>query len=96
MGTPMEGFFDGAKFATPATFAGTHGVPVEALTSPTRPVPIDEGTHTGKVSEVTPTPAKTPFVQRGATPSAATQTRLLRLRLLSFPPVTPSLLCFRL
>ena len=77
----MEGFFDGAKFATPATFAGTHGVPVEALTSPTRPVPIDEGTHTEEVSEVTLTPAKTPSVQRGATPSAATQ--------IETAPVTP-------
>ena len=74
----MEGFFGGAEFATPATSAATHRVPVETSTSPTESVPIDEGTHTGEVSEVTPTPAKTPSVQRGATPSAATQTRLLR------------------
>ena len=69
----MEGFFGGAEFATPATSAGTHGVPVETSTSPTKPVPIDDGTHNGEVSEVTPPPAKTPFVQRGATPPAATQ-----------------------
>ena len=72
MGTPMKGFFDGAEFATPATPAATHGVPVEAPTSPTGPVPIDEGTNTGEVSEVTPTLVETPSVQRGATPPATT------------------------
>ena len=58
MGTPMEGFFGGAEFATPAT----NGVPIETSTSPTEPVPIDEGTHTREVSEVTPPPAETPSV----------------------------------
>ena len=69
----MEGFFGGAEFATPATSASTHGVPVETSTSPTEPVPIDEGTHTGEVSEATPPLVETPLVQRGATPPAATQ-----------------------
>ena len=73
MGTPTEGFFGGAEFATPATSAATHRVPVETSTSPTKPVPIDEGTHTGEVSEVTAPPTETPSVQRGATPPAATQ-----------------------
>ena len=71
MGTPMEGFFGGVEFATPATFTATHGVPVETSTSPIEPVPIDEGTV--EVSEVTAPPAETPSIQRGATPPAATQ-----------------------
>ena len=69
----MEGFFGGAEFATPATSAATHGVPVETSISPTEPIPIDKGTHTGEVSEVTPPPTETPSVQRGATPLIATQ-----------------------
>ena len=73
MGTPMEGFFGGAKFATLTASANTHGVPVETSTSPTESVPIDESTHTGEVSEVTHPLAETPSVQRGATPPAATQ-----------------------
>ena len=81
MGTPMEGFFCGAEFAIPATSVVMHGVPVETSTSPTEPVPIDEGTHTGEVSEVTAPPAKTPSDQRGATSPAATQIKTT--------PVTP-------
>ena len=81
MGTPMEGFFGGAEFATPATSAATHGVPVETSTSPTKPIPINEGTHTGEASEVTAPPIETPSVQRGATPAAATQ--------IETTPVTP-------
>ena len=73
MGTSMEGFLDGAEFAMPATSAATHGVSVETSTSPTEPIPIDEGTHTGEVSEVTAPPAETSSVQMGATPPAATQ-----------------------
>ena len=72
MGTPMEGFFGGAEFATPATSARMHGVPVETSTSPTEPVPINEGTHTGGVSDITPPLTETSLVQRGATPPAAT------------------------
>ena len=81
MGTPMESFFGEAEFATPATSIATHGVPIETFTSPTEPVPIDEGTHTGEVSEVTAPPAETPSVQRGATPPATTQ--------IETTPVTP-------
>ena len=43
MGTPMEGLFGGAEFATLATSAAMHGVPFDTFTSPTEPVPIDEG-----------------------------------------------------
>ena len=68
----MEGFFNGVKFTTPATSTAMHGVPVETSTSLTKPVPIDEGTHTREVSEVTASPAETPSVQRGATPPTAT------------------------
>ena len=69
----MEGFFGGAEFATPATSAATHGVPIETSTSPTEPVPINEDTHTGEVSEVTAPPVEIPSIQRGATPPTATQ-----------------------
>lgn len=65
MGTPTEGSFGGAKFAT---FA-----PPTAATFPTRLVPMDEGTHTREVSKVTLTPTVTLSVQRGATPPAVTQ-----------------------
>ena len=81
MGTPMEGFFGRAEFATPATSTATHGVPIETFTSPTEPVPIDEGTHTREVSEVIVLPAETPSVQRGATPPATTQ--------IETTPITP-------
>ena len=72
MGTPMEGFFGGVEFTTLATSVAMHGVPVETSTFPTEPVPIDEGTHTREVSEVTDPFAETPSVQRGATPLVAT------------------------
>ena len=77
----MEGFFGGAEFATPATSAAMHGVPIETSTSPTESVPIDEDTHTREVSEVTVPPAEIPSIQRGATPSAATQIKTT--------PITP-------
>ena len=81
MGTPMEGFFGGIEFATPATSTTTHGVPVETSISPTERIPIDEGTHTKEASEVAAPPAETPSVQRRATPPAATQ--------IETTPVTP-------
>lgn len=75
MGTPMEGFFNGADvaFTTPTPFAAAHSAPTEAPTFPTRPVPIDEGTHTGKVNEVTPILVEASTPQKGVTPLAATQ-----------------------
>ena len=81
MGIPMEGLFGGAEFAIPTIFTVTHGVPFETSTSLTEPVPIDEGTHIGEVSEVTALPAETPSVQRVATPPAAIQ--------IETTPVTP-------
>ena len=69
----MEGFFDRADiaFVAPAPSATTHEIPTEALAPPTKPVPVDEGTHTGKVSEATPIPAETLTPQEVATPPAA-------------------------
>ena len=78
----MKGFFGVAEFATPATSATTHGVPIETSTSLTELVPIDDGTHTGEASEATALPTETPSVQRGATPLAVTQ--------IETTPVTPS------
>ena len=78
----MKGFFGVAEFATPATSAVTHGVPIETSTSLTKSVPIDEGTHTREVNEVIAPPVETPSVQRGATPLAVTQ--------IETTPVTPS------
>ena len=81
MGTPIEGSFGGVEFATPATSAAMHRLPIETSTSPTKPIPIDEGTHTGEAGEVIAPPTKTPSIQRGATPPAATQ--------IETTPVTP-------
>ena len=69
MGAPIRGFFDGANivFATSAPSAATHRVPAEAPTPPIESIPIDEGTHTGKVSEAIPIPAKTLTPQEVAT-----------------------------
>ena len=96
MGTSTEGFFGGAEFATPATFAATHGVPVETSTSPTEPIPIDEGTHIGEASEVTTPLVETSSVQKGATPPLLLRSRLPWLCLSLFPSVTPSRLYLRL
>ena len=84
MGAPMGGFFYGADvaFATLAPSAAAHEVPAEALTPPTEPIPIDEGTHNGKVSEATPVPAKTLTPQEVATPPTTVQTEVAS-------PVTP-------
>ena len=83
MGMPTKGFFDGAdtSFVTPPPSAATHGVPTEPPTSPTGPVPIEEGTHTGKVGEATVIPAETPVSEKKITPLAAIQTEAT--------PVTP-------
>jgi len=53
MGAPMGGFFDGADivFATLVPFAVTPGVLAETPNLPIEPVPIDNGTYTGKASE---------------------------------------------
>ena len=68
----MKGFFDGADvtFATPTPSTAAHGVPAEALTLPSEPVPREEGTHTERASETTPISAKTPTPQEGVIPAA--------------------------
>ena len=84
MGAPIGGFFDGVDvvFATPAPSAAALGVPAEATTLPTEPVPIDEGTHTRKVSEAIPVPVETLTPQEVVTPPATVQTKVAS-------PVTP-------
>ena len=76
MGVPMGGFFDGSDvvFATLAPSVVAPKVPAETPTFPTKPVPIDKGTHTGKVSEATPIPTETRSPQEVATPPAIIQT----------------------
>ena len=80
----MGGFFDGADvlFTTLATSAIAPGVPAEATTLPTKTVPIDEGTHTRKVSETIHVPAETLTPQEVATPPATVHTE-------AASPVTP-------
>ena len=72
IGVPMEGFFDRANvaFATLAPSAAAHGVPAEAPIPPSKPIPREEGTHTERVSETTPIPAKTPAFPEGVIPVA--------------------------
>ena len=84
MGVPMGGFFDGVDvvFATPTSFAAATGVPAEATTFPTKSVSIDEGIHTGKVSEAIPIPAETLTPREVATPLAMVQIEVAS-------PVTP-------
>ena len=84
MGAPMGDFFDEADvvFATPAPFATAHGVFAEAPTPPTKPIPVDEGTHTGKVSEATSILAETLTPQEVATPPATVQIEVAS-------PITP-------
>ena len=69
----MEGFFYGADvaFATPTTPAAAHGVPAEAPIPPSKLVPKEEGTHTERVSETTPIPARTPISLEGVIPATA-------------------------
>ena len=69
MGAHMGGFFDGADVVF-VTFASSVASPrpAEAITLPTESVPIDEGTHTGKVSEAILVPIETLTLQEVATP----------------------------
>ena len=82
MGTPMEGFFDGvdvvAEAMAIAAPTATQGVPVKTLIPSAELVPVNEGTHTEKVSELAPIPAKTPTPQKGpASPIAFHATPLV-------------------
>jgi len=71
----MGGFFDGVDvvFVTLAPSATAPGVPAEVPSLSTEPVPIDEGTHTGKVSGATPVPAETHSPQNVVTSPATVQ-----------------------
>ena len=92
MGAPIGGFFDGVDivFATPASSAAAPEVLVEAITLPTKPVPIDEGTQIRKVSEAIPIPTETLTPQEVATPPATVQTEAdSPITPLSSPPMTP-------
>ena len=83
MGTPMEGFYDGANVvfeaATPATPAVAPRVSAEAPVPSTKPIPIDKGTHTKRVSETAPIPAETLTPQEGAIPLVVAQTEVASL-----------------
>ena len=99
MGTPMEGFFDGADMvfeaATPAPLAAAQEVLAEAFIPSTEPVPIGEGTHTEGISETALIPRhllpkREPFLMLYFRP------RLLLLPYLSLSlPMTPSPLYLR-
>jgi len=83
MGTPMEGFYDGAnvvfEVATPATPVVAPRVSAEAPVPSTEPIPIDEGTHTKRVSETAPIPTETLTPQEGAIPLVVAQTEVTSL-----------------
>ena len=68
----MEGFFDrvNVAFATPITPTAAHRVPAEAPIPPSEPVPREEGTHTERVNETTPIPARTLISPEGVIPTA--------------------------
>ena len=72
MGTPMEGFFDGAdvvlEAATPTPPIATQGVPAEAYILSTESVHIGEGTYTEGISEIAPIPVVTLTPQEGVVP----------------------------
>ena len=74
MGTPMKGFFDGvdvvAEAMATAAPVTVQGVPTKTLIPSAKLVPVEEGTHTERVSEL-PIPAKTPTPQKGPASSTA-------------------------
>ena len=81
MGAPMGGFIDGAD-VVPAFSAAALGVLVEATTFPTKPIPIDKGTHIKKISEATPILAETLTPQKGVIPPTVAEVEVSS-------PVTP-------
>ena len=86
MGTPIEGFFDGAnmvaEFMASTTSTAAQGVPAKTLIPSAEPIPVDEGTHTERVSEPALIPAETPTSQKGVTSSIASLPEIE-------PPITP-------
>ena len=92
MGAPMGGFFDGADvvFATPASSVAAPGVLTQAITLPIESVPIDEGTHTGKLVRPLLFLPRHLLLERWPLLLLLSRPRLLLLsHPLSFPPVTP-------
>ncbi|XP_050249028.1 flocculation protein FLO11-like [Quercus robur] len=83
MGTPMEGFFDGAdvvfEAAAPATPAAASRVSTEAPIPSTEPVPIDEVTHTKRDSETAHIPTETLTPQERAIPPIVAQIEVASL-----------------
>ena len=71
----MEGFFDEvdvvAEAMATAASTATQGVPVKTLIPSAKLVPVNDGTHTERVSELAPIPTKTPTPQKGPAPQIA-------------------------
>nr|XP_023874071.1 uncharacterized protein LOC111986625 [Quercus suber] len=69
IGTPMEGFFDRADMLAESVAstapAAAQGVPVETPIPSVKPVPVDECTHTERVSEPASIPTETHTPQKG-------------------------------
>ena len=80
IGTPIEGFFDGAdvvfEATTPIPPIATQGVPVEVPIPSTKPVPIGEGTHMEGISKTALIPAETLTPQEGSVPPTVVQTEV--------------------
>ena len=72
MGTPIEGFFDGAgvvfEAATLTPPVTAQGVPTEPSIPSTKLVPIGKGTYMEEISETTSIPVETLTPQEGAIP----------------------------
>ena len=75
MGTPIEGFFDRAnmvvEFMASVASTAAQGVPAKTLIPFAEPIPVDEGTHTKRVSEPAFIPSETPTSQKGVTSQIA-------------------------
>ena len=78
MGTPMEGFFDGADIMVEpiaSTPTAAQGVPAEAPIPSHKLGPIEESAQTERVGESASIPAKIPTPQKGVTSVGASQIR---------------------
>ncbi|KAL0004745.1 hypothetical protein SO802_012306 [Lithocarpus litseifolius] len=68
MGTPMEGFFDGADVVAEAIAtaspAAVQEAPAETSIPSAKLVPVDNDTHTERVSVSSPIPVETPTPQK--------------------------------
>ena len=66
----MEGFFDGVDVVAEAMAIAAQGVPAKTFIPSAKLVPVEEGTHTERVSKL-PIPAKTPTPQKRPASSIA-------------------------